>query len=484
MSTHLPTLAERYVLLDEVGRGGMASVWEAKDEVLARTVAIKLLHGDLADDPAFLERFRAEALAAARLTHPHVIQTFDTGSDEGKPFIVMEFCPGGTLGGLIEKEGFLEPTRSVDFALQICEALSYAHLHRVIHRDVKPGNILIGAMDSLKVGDFGIAKAAFTSKDISTTGAILGTVMYISPEQARGEEPDERSDLYSLGVVLYEMLTGRPPFVGETQIATAMMHVRAEPPPLRSLRAGVPRNVEAAVMRALSKNPNQRFASALEMADELRDAGGRDTTALPRIARVITPAKSPAAETSWMWKVLGAIGALILVALVVVALVQQDGPIQQLTDDLKPGGQAAELKVQDVDDFDPYGGDEEHGEDAPLAADNNESTAWETEGYTSSLSAQGKPGVGLVFDLGETADVSRVEATFPAPGLDYELRVANASGSTEDDFKLVKKRSSAAGNDRFDASGRGRFWLLWITDLPGGGGGKAYVAEVRFFGES
>jgi serine/threonine protein kinase len=483
MSTELPTLAERYLLLDEVGRGGMASVWEAKDEVLARTVAVKLLHVTLAEDPAFLERFRVEALAAARLTHPHVIQTFDTGSDDGKPFIVMEFCPGGTLGELIEKEGFLDPARSVDFALQICEALGYAHLHEVVHRDVKPGNILIGVADSLKVGDFGIAKAAFTTKDITTTGAILGTVTYISPEQARGDEPDERSDLYSLGVVLYEMLTGRPPFAGETQIATAMMHVREQPQPLRAMRAGIPRHVEAAVMRALSKDPNDRYSSASEMADALRDSSGRQTAALPRITRVVAPTKTPIGERSWVWRVVAAIGALVLVGLVVAALVQQQGTNQGSGEGGEPAGQLAAIQDVGVDDFDPYGDtQEEHSESAHLAADNDSTTSWSTESYSSPFSAINKPGVGLVFDLGDSISVRRIEVVATS-GLDYELRVADSAGSNEDAFDRVDERNDAPDSASFDVSETGRYWLLWITDLPGGGGGRASVAEVRFFRE-
>ncbi len=259
MSSEPTTLAERYVLESPIARGGMGTVWRARDEVLARVVAVKILNHDLAHDDAFVARFRREALSAASLAHPHIVAIYDTGSeesgDETRHFIVMEHCGGGTLTDLAKDQGPLDPDRVIDIGIDICTALGHAHRHNLIHRDVKPANILFTPDGTLKVGDFGIAKAAFGASELTTTGMILGSVAYLSPEQANGDEPDARSDLYSLGVVLYELLTGRPPFAAESQIATAMKHMREEPPPPRSIRAGVPRALEAVVLRTLAKDP-------------------------------------------------------------------------------------------------------------------------------------------------------------------------------------------------------------------------------------
>src|SRR5688572_9681518 len=276
----LDTIAGRYVLEEPIARGGMATVWKARDEVLARFVALKILDPELAGDPSFLDRFRTEALAAARLAHPNIVQTFDTGEDDdGNHFIVMEYCGGGTLEDLLEREGALAPDRAVSFAAHVCDALAYAHRHEIVHRDIKPGNVLLGADGSVKVGDFGIAKAAFASHDVTTTGKILGTVTYLSPEQARGEEPDGRSDLYSLGVLLFELLTGRPPFSAESPVATAMHHLKTEPPGPRAVKGNIPRALDAVVLRSLEKDPDARFSTADEMRRALESACAPSGTA-------------------------------------------------------------------------------------------------------------------------------------------------------------------------------------------------------------
>ena len=270
-------LAERYELIATIARGGMATVWRAQDRILARPVAVKILHQHLAEDETFLERFRREALAAASLSHPHVVSIYDTGEDGETPdsrchYIVMEHCGGGTLASLLRAEGPFEPRRAVQVGSTICSALAYAHSKGIVHRDVKPANVLVGDDGLLKVGDFGIAKAATAKNDITTTGTIMGTVAYISPEYASDRELDTRSDIYSLGVVLYELVAGKPPFEEASSVATAMKHLNEPPPPLRTRRAGIPRALEAVVMKALEKNPDQRFASA----DEMQAALGRD----------------------------------------------------------------------------------------------------------------------------------------------------------------------------------------------------------------
>ena len=474
----------------------MAVVWRARDQVLARTVAVKLLHPHLASDESFLERFRAEALAAARLTHPNVVATYDTGSevtedDVERHFIVMEYCGGGTLDSRLRAEGTLDPHRALGVGATVANALSYAHANGIVHRDIKPANILLTEDGALKVGDFGIAKAATITSDITTTGTILGTVAYLSPEQAQGLEPDARSDVYSLGCVLYETLAGRPPFVEESQLAVAMKHVREAPPPLRSIRADIPRSTEQVVQKALEKDPDDRYASADEMRDALEQARGGDaqTTALRLPARSRPAARGrarprgPSEPSFSLWPVVLVILAGIALAVIVTQLVQRADPGDD--GDTGNGGAQTERRAIEagVEDFDPAGGGEEHSESAPLAIDGDEATEWDTENYNDPLSVIGKPGVGLLFDLGDSQEVESVEIVTSTPGYRFELRAADERSEGYEGYDVVETIGSAEGSQEIDIGGeRARYWLLWITELPGGEGGSAAVSEVRFFG--
>src|SRR5438093_1619782 len=230
-------LADRYVLEELIATGGMAEVWRGRDEVLARRVAVKILRSDLAGDPDVAERFQREAIAAARLTHPSIISVYDTGLEDGTRYIVMEHFAGPSLRNVLDQRGWLPAAESVAIVLPVLDALAYAHESGLVHRDVKPGNVLVGdGGRPVKVTDFGIAKAAFAGGKLTTTGSLLGTVRYISPEQVEGREVDARSDLYSAGAVMYETLTGRPPFEGPNDVATAMMRLTTDPLPPRAGR--------------------------------------------------------------------------------------------------------------------------------------------------------------------------------------------------------------------------------------------------------
>lgn len=491
------TIAGRYVLGSQISKGGMATVWRAKDEVLARPVAVKILHPHLSEDEAFLERFRREALAAARLSHPNIVSIYDTGSQprgEGEPdlqYIVMELCPKGTLEDLLRKEHSLPPERIAGIGSAVCDALGYAHRQGIVHRDVKPANVLIAEDGLLKVGDFGIAKAAFTKSDLTTTGSILGTVTYLSPEQSQGEEPDARSDIYGLGIMLYELTVGRPPFAGETQIATAMMHVNDRPPSVRSIKAGVPKPLEATIMRAIEKDPADRFQTAEEMGAALGGGYGVDmgaTTATPAVAPAATPeAATPtrSGDTGWLVRVIAAIVVTIAIALFVASLVDDDGTDGNGAPGAGRGngGQGGEtFEVASVSDFDPHGGDGEHPEEAPNATDGNPSTAWTTQTYSASLELQGKPGVGLLIDLGEESEVAQVSIE-GSPGMDIELRVADEVGADETAFDevAVETGTSESFELSFDPT-TGRYWLVWITKLSESGGGTASINEITFSG--
>ncbi len=273
--------SERYELNHLIARGGMAEVYRAHDRLLDRPVALKVLFPELSVDRSFVERFRREAQAAANLSHPNIVPVFDWGEDTGTYFIVMEFIDGRPLSAILKTSGPLSADRTADIGAHVAAALGYAHKHGVIHRDVKPGNVLITDEGQVKVTDFGIARAINTEESLTQTGAVMGTATYFSPEQAEGMGVDARSDIYSLGVVLFEMATGRPPFLGDTPVAVASKHVRDHPPAPRELNPSIPPTFEAIILKAMAKNPEHRYATAEDLrADLLRFNEGRTVLAM------------------------------------------------------------------------------------------------------------------------------------------------------------------------------------------------------------
>jgi serine/threonine-protein kinase len=276
--------SDRYELERRLARGGMADVFLAHDQLLDRPVAVKVLFPEFAADPAFVERFRREAQAAAKLTHPNIVGVYDWGEADGTYFIVMEYVDGRSLSECIRAEGPLHPQRTAEIGAEIAGALGFAHRNGVVHRDVKPGNVLLTRSGDVKVTDFGIARAlaAGAEANLTQTGAVMGTATYFSPEQAQGHAVDPRSDLYSLGVVLYEMVTGRPPFAGESPVAIAYKHVQERPAPPRDLNADVPPGLEAIILKLLAKNPANRYPSAEDLRTDLqRFQEGRTVVAEP-----------------------------------------------------------------------------------------------------------------------------------------------------------------------------------------------------------
>src|SRR5579875_1807787 len=277
-------LSRRYELTHLIARGGMAEVYRAFDHLLDRPVALKILFPELSVDRAFVERFRREAQAAANLSHPNIVPVFDWGEDDSTYFIVMEYVEGKPLSALLRSQGPLPPRQVAEIGGHVAAALAYAHRHGVIHRDVKPGNVLITDDGLVKVTDFGIARAVNTEESLTQTGAVMGTATYFSPEQAEGLGVDRRSDVYSLGVVLFELLTGRPPFLGDTPVAVASKHVRDIPPTPRSINPEIPVALEAVVMKAMTKAPEGRYTSADELrADLQRYLSGEQVMAAPLV---------------------------------------------------------------------------------------------------------------------------------------------------------------------------------------------------------
>jgi len=317
------TLDNRYTVLERIGGGGMADVYRAHDKLLDRSVAVKVLRSGLTNDEDFVARFRREAQAAARLSHPNIVNIYDVGRDDDIYYIVMEYISGETLKEKIEREAPLPVATAIRIAIEIAEALEHAHQNNLVHCDIKPHNILMMRSGRIKVTDFGIARAV-TSATMTQTGTIIGSVHYFSPEQAKGGAVGAKSDIYSLGVVLFEMLTGRVPFTGETPIAIALKHIQEDPPALREINPEIPPLVEALVLKAMAKDPEARFASISDMIDDLKLAQNylrdEETRRLSRedyptqvLPRVLPPEASsaedhPAAATAkkskrkdWVW---------------------------------------------------------------------------------------------------------------------------------------------------------------------------------------
>jgi hypothetical protein len=487
-------LADRYVLRERIAAGGMASVWRAEDEVLARPVAVKILREDLAKNKNFLQRFRQEAMSAARLSHPRIVRIFDTGTDGPLTFIVMELFQGEDLAEILER-GPLDPERAAWIVSCALEGLAHAHDQGLVHRDVKPGNILVGADGVVKVTDFGVAKAAF-SEDLTTTGKVLGTVRYLAPEQVSGGELDHRSDLYSAGVVLYESLTGRPPFEGETDLATATMRLTQDPMPPRAIRAGISRGLEKVTMKALALKPEDRYPSAEDMRLAIGRALGESTGEIRPVPPA--PSRTPTAvreddhgrgEPSFFrsWALIPLI--LLFLAAVAVAIglligqLEVGGPLG-IRPNQDPG---AEVAIRSVDDYDPQGNDgAEHPEEAPSAVDGDVQTAWETDRYTTAQLGGLKTGVGLIVELESDIEIgglvvaSRLSGwtfqVFDAGGVDGVPDAADARPDTNGARTFTVEDGVAEIDLEPFRSGA---VLIWITGLaPDGGGFKASIAEV------
>ena len=323
-------VADRYAVGELLGRGGMAEVWAGTDRVLDRPIAIKVLGSWLVHDSTFVERFRREALAAARISHPNLVAVFDAGAEDGTPYIVMERVPGETLAETLGRQGPLEPARAARIAAEVARALGVAHAAGIVHRDVKPGNVMVTPEGRAKLMDLGIARS-LDGETITRASTVLGTAGYVSPEQVRGERVDARSDLYSLGCVLYEMVTGRPPFEAGSPVAVAYRHIHEDPAPPSDVVPGVPPSIDAVTRRAMAKDPGDRFASAGEFAAALEEATAPATSFAPTSPLPVAPpgprhaAGRPRGRSWWPGLLLIAAG-LALAAALAFGLLDDDTP--------------------------------------------------------------------------------------------------------------------------------------------------------------
>ena len=457
-------IADRYELLDVVGTGGMSSVYRALDTLLERNVALKVLHPHHGDDSEYVERFRREARSVAQLSHPNIVTVIDRGESDGQQYIVFEYVDGESLKELVDRTGPLPVRRVIELGLQIADALAFAHQHGLVHRDVKPQNVLINSEGEAKVTDFGIARSLDVEHGVTETGTVLGTSNYLSPEQARGQQVSPATDVYSLGVVLYELLTGAVPFPGENFVAVAMKHINDSPPSLLAQRPDAPMRLVYAIERALAKDPADRFPTMQAFAAELRacfvELGEPDaaTTFISRSAVLKESRRRPAHARRRSRLPLYALLLLLVAAAVVVGvLTLGDSP---LTTGGATGDGGAAISLRGARAFDPAGDGAEHDSFAPRATDGDAATYWDTEHYVSGL---GKEGVGLVLDAGRARKLGSITVRSETPGFTADILAGNTVGSSA---KIDSSKQTVGARTTFDLGGAtARYYIVWITDL-------------------
>jgi eukaryotic-like serine/threonine-protein kinase len=489
-------LSDRYRLEAKLGSGGMSTVYLARDGTLDRPVAVKVMHREMSEQPDQLERFRQEARAVAKLSHPNVVAVIDAGEDRGHPYIVFEYVEGETLKQRIKRLGPLDVQEALAYAIEVAQGLTVAHGRSMVHRDVKPQNVLIDAEGRAKVTDFGIARQ-LTEQGVTATGRVLGTTDYVSPEQAMGHGVDPRSDIYSLGVVLYEMLVGEVPFAADSQVGVAMKHVNEELPDVQRRRPELSAAVALVIERATTKDPTRRYQGIDDLIDDLETAleveaarAGSTEGEATTVLEAVPPAKrklSRRARRSWA-------GAIALLALAGAAV----GAVAIISSgDFFGGGagdesvvKAKPLAVRSATDFDPDGDGTEHSEEVDLAIDGNPTgTAWTTETYTTGPTVTkeiGPSGVGLYLDAGGDVAARAIEVRSADPG--WDVSVYGARGSPPDDLDGWTRIGGAAGvNTRqsipVEGGGRFRYYLLWLTSLaPVDDGYRVEITDARLLG--
>jgi len=477
-------LAGRYRLDEVIGVGGMSTVFRGFDCDLERDVAVKVLHVGMILDSGNVSRFQREAVAGAALSHEHIVSVLDRGADRGRPFIVLEYAGRTNLKQLLVESGPLPLERALELTIQVADGLAFAHAQGCIHRDVKPHNVLIDGRTA-KLADFGVARWPSANEGSTLTGSVVGSADYISPEQAQGGAVDERSDVYSLGVMLYELLTGRLPFSGDSFVAVATQHVTSPPPPPRRFRP-LPSRVDHAVRRALAKDPNKRFQTMTAFATELESclarARGHDTADTVVIRTPVTRPQNRLAGLAAFWAVallavLAVLGGMFLPsgAKKKAATTTQKTVAARHTAAVAPKPIPVRLKA--VSAYDPSPGDGvEYDSAVPLATDGDASTAWSTETYATAAFGNLKHGVGIVVDAGRIATVEALTVRSDTPGFRAEVRTGPAPDGP---FRTVSQPETVGADTTIAlAHGtRGRYFLLWITSLSPSSGPK-FRADV------
>jgi tRNA A-37 threonylcarbamoyl transferase component Bud32 len=471
-------LSGRYRLEAKLGSGGMSTVYLARDETLDRPVAVKVMHREMSEQEDQLQRFRQEARAVAKLTHPNVVSVIDAGEDGGHPYIVFEYVKGETLKQRIARVGALDTQEAIAYAIEVARGLSVAHARNMVHRDIKPQNVLIDEEGRAKLTDFGISRQ-LEEAGVTATGRVLGTTDYVAPEQAMGKGVDQRSDIYSLGVVLYEMLIGQVPFHADSQVGVAMKHVNEELPDVQRRRPDASAAVALVVERATAKNPAERYQSIAEMIDDLETAleveaaraGSTTGEATSVLDAVPPPKRKLSGRGRWSW---AAIVVLLLVgggALLTVQLISSGiggGGANK--------GKGGDVSISGATDYDPQGDGEEVGSKVELAADGDPTgTAWETEHYDSETFEGTKtgpdPGVGVYVTATSPATPARMIVRTPTPGWDAQVFAAPAGPPSDLSGwdEPVGEVGEAGETQEIDltVSQPSTYFLLWFTKASG-----------------
>jgi tRNA A-37 threonylcarbamoyl transferase component Bud32 len=467
-------LSGRYKLEAKLGSGGMSTVYLAKDATLDRAVAVKVMHREMSEQPDQLERFRQEARAVAKLSHPNVVAVIDAGEDGGHPYIVFEYVEGETLKQRIARVGALDTQEALAYAIEIARGLTVAHARNMVHRDIKPQNVLIDAEGRAKLTDFGISRQ-LEQDGMTATGRVLGTTDYVAPEQAMGHPVDIRSDIYSLGVVLYEMLIGQVPFHADSQVGVAMKHVNEELPDVQQRRPEISAAAALVVERATDKDPAQRYQEVGEMIDDLSTAleveaaraGSTTGEATSVLDAVPPPKRKLSGGRRWSWAAIALLVLIAVGALVLVKFISSGGG----------GGGALKDKgstvaISSATDYDPEGDGEEDPATVNLAVDGNPTgTAWSTEHYDTDTFAGTKtgpdPGVGLYLTAKSAATPTKMVIRSPTPGWDAEIFAA-ASGPPEELTEWgepIGEVSDAATTEEVDLnlSTPAKYFLIWFN---------------------
>ncbi len=491
------TLNGRYRLEARIGAGGMSTVFRALDETLQRQVAIKLMSREVAGDSGQLERFRREARAVAQLSHPHIVGVIDAGEDGGRPYIVFEYINGETLKERIRRCGRLPIAEAVAYAIEIARALGAAHARHIVHRDVKPQNVLIDEEGSAKVTDFGIART-LDEDGLTADGRVLGTTDYVSPEQALGQPVTGQSDLYSLGIVLYEMLTGEVPFKGENQVAVAMKHVREALPDVQSLRPEISSALAAVLERATAKRQEHRYADDAELIADLEDVlaietarAGSATGEVTSVLRTLPSRAQKRVPYPIRHRIVTAILALVALAAVsggVAWLVTRahHGTAPPGPDVSVPRSRPlvpVPLCQNCAQGFNPLGSPTDETPDAGLAIDGQQNTFWHTQQYYDHKLEKLGTGIYVNASPGTAARAVRIQDATPGfTATIYARHGAPPIKWPDSGWTKVSPPTTVAQNTLIHLrTGRTRYdyYLVWITNL--GGNESLSLAEITLY---